>query len=245
MKKKLKFKKLKIDYTGQNVLVTGGTRGIGKDLVNNFISLGANVWYTGRSPDIIKKGYIPVDFSQKDQMEKFLQEIPKLQLDVVINNVGTNKIGPIEDYDEKDFVSIINLNLTSCFRIMKAVIPGMKIRSYGRIVNITSISSEISMPLRTAYCSSKFGLVGLTKAAAVESAASGVLINSVGPGVTETKLTVDVLGRERMEEIARSIPAHRLATVEDISRVVMFIASGLNTYMVGQNIIVDGGYTCV
>jgi len=236
---------MKIDYTGQNVLVTGGTKGIGKALVDNFRNLGANIWHTGRSDLDNKDRYFSVDFSKEDQMKKFLQEISELELDVVINNAGTNKIGPIEDYDDDDYTSIINLNLTSCFRIMKAVIPGMKARGYGRIVNITSISSEISMPLRTAYCSSKFGLLGLTKAAAVESASSGVLINSVGPGVTETKLTVDVLGREKMEEIASNVPAGRLANVQDISHIVMFVASSFNTYMVGQNIIVDGGYTCV
>jgi 3-oxoacyl-[acyl-carrier protein] reductase len=121
----------------------------------------------------------------------------------------------------------------------------MKRKGYGRIVNITSISSEISMPLRSAYCSSKFGLLGLTKVAAVELAEYGVLVNAVGPGVTETELTVNVLGRKKMDEIAQTVPAKRLATVEDISNTVLFLSSDLNTYIVGQNLIVDGGYTCV
>ena len=101
------------------------------------------------------------------------------------------------------------------------------------------------MPLRSAYCSSKFGLLGLTKVSAVELAKEGILVNSVGPGVTETELTVDVLGREKMDEIASNVPIGRLANVEDISNAVMFVASELNTYMVGQNILLDGGYTCV
>ena len=233
---------MQINYRGQNVLVTGGTKGIGKSLVEHFKDLGANVWYTGRSRQSSNNNYIAVDFLKEDELSDFLKNISALELSVVINNAGTNKTGVIEDYSEKDYASIINLNLTSCFRIMKAVIPGMKERRYGRIVNITSISSEISMPMRTAYCSSKFGL---TKAAAVECAESGVLINSVGPGVTETELTVDVLGTKKMEQIAESIPSRRLAKVDEISRVVMFMASSLNTYMVGQNVIVDGGYTCI
>ncbi len=234
-----------IDYSGKNVLVTGGTRGIGERLVKDFINLGANVWYTGRSSKVSDKNYIQVDFSNEPSFKSFLDSIDSFSFDVVVNNAGTNKIGPIETYSDNDYISIVNLNLVSCFRIMKAVIPGMKKRCYGRIINVTSISSQISMPLRTAYCSSKFGLVGLTKAAAVESASSGVLINSVGPGVTKTKLTVDVLGEKKMEEISKSIPAGRLASVGDISNVIMFMASSENTYMVGQNIIVDGGYTCI
>ena len=101
------------------------------------------------------------------------------------------------------------------------------------------------MPLRSAYCSSKFGLLGLTKASAVELAKHNILINALGPGVTATELTVNVLGREKMNEIAANIPMQRLGTVQDISNVVMFLVSKENTYMVGQNIIVDGGYTSI
>jgi 3-oxoacyl-[acyl-carrier protein] reductase len=101
------------------------------------------------------------------------------------------------------------------------------------------------MPLRSAYCSSKFGLLGLTKASAVELAKHNILINAVGPGVTQTELTKNVLGESKMNEIARNVPIGRLATVEDVSKVVLFMSSEHNSYMVGQNIIVDGGYTCV
>ena len=101
------------------------------------------------------------------------------------------------------------------------------------------------MPLRSAYCSSKFGLLGLTKASAVELAKYNILVNSVGPGVTKTELTVNVLGKDKMDEISNNVPIGRLGTVEDVSNVVLFIASKYNSYIVGQNIIVDGGYTCV
>ena len=236
---------MNLDFTGKNILVTGGTKGIGQCLVKSFRSLGGKVWYTGRQLEDRDDGYIPVDFLNSKDFKSFTQKIKIIDFDVVVNNAGTNKIGSIEDYSIEDYTNILELNLKSCFSIMKSVIPGMKKRGYGRIVNITSISSEISMPLRTAYCSSKFGLVGLTKASSVECAKSGVLINSVGPGVTATKLTVDVLGSKKMQEISEKIPIGRLATVEDISPVVMFMCSDLNTYIVGQNIIVDGGYVCV
>ena len=236
---------MKIEFKGQNILVTGGTKGIGKKLVEDFRSRGGTVWFTGRDPKIVNDNYFCVDFTDKIQMSNFLEKIRCIDFNILINNAGTNKIGNIEKYSLNDFEKIINLNLVSCFSISKAVIPNMKKNNFGRILNITSISSEISMPLRSAYCSSKFGLLGLTKASAVELAKHNILINALGPGVTATELTVNVLGREKMNEIAANIPMQRLGTVQDISNVVMFLVSKENTYMVGQNIIVDGGYTSI
>lgn len=236
---------MNIDFNGKKVLITGGSRGIGAKLKKDFIKNGAQqVWTTSRQ-DERSFQHINVNFLDPDQTEKCLQQIKDVGFDILINNAGTNKIGPIEEYDIEDYRNIIELNLTACFKTTQAVIPHMKEKGWGRIVNITSISSEISMPLRSAYCSSKFGLVGLTKVSAVELAKHGILVNSVGPGVTETELTVDVLGREKMNEIASNVPIGRLATVEDISNTVMFMSSPLNTYMVGQNVLLDGGYTCV
>jgi 3-oxoacyl-[acyl-carrier protein] reductase len=235
---------MKIDFTNKKVLVTGGSKGIGKKLVDDFTSLGAEVTYTSRT-DMNDSRNIIVDFNNEDDMTRFEDYLEHSSFDVLINNAGTNKIGSVLEYSLEDYERIIKLNLTSCFRVMKSVMKNMKNNGYGRVVNITSISSEISMPLRSAYCSSKFGLNGLSKVCAVEMARYGVLVNSVGPGVTETELTVGVLGREKMDEISKSVPIQRLASVQDISNVVLFMASDLNTYMVGQNVIVDGGYTCI
>ena len=236
---------MKIDFKNQNILITGGTKGIGKKLVEDFTSLGGNVWFSGRDESIKHEKYFCVDFQDHNNFNCFLKEISNIEFDVVINNAGTNKIGNIELYKIEDYEKILNLNLISCFKIIKSVVPKMIKKKYGRIINITSISSEISMPLRSAYCSSKFGLLGLTKASAVELAKHNILINGVGPGVTKTELTVDVLGHKKMEEIAKNVPIGRLGTVEDISNTVIFMSSKKNTYILGQNIIVDGGYTCV
>ncbi len=236
---------MNINFEGQNILITGGTKGIGKKLVDDFTNLGGKVWFTGRDPLLKKENYFCVDFNNNTQMSNFLNEIKKINFDVLVNNAGTNKIGPLEEYDINDYEKIIDLNLTSCFKIIKTIVPGMKRNNYGRIINITSISSEISMPLRSAYCSSKFGLLGLTKASAVELAKHNILINAVAPGVTETELTINVLGRAKMQKIAENVPIKRLGSVQDISSVVIFTASRFNSYIVGQNIIVDGGYSCI
>lgn len=235
---------MNVNFKGKKVLVTGGSKGIGKQLVSDFKSLGAEVYGTSRNCGGCQS-CIEVDFDSQESTEEFIDTVKKIGFDVLINNAGTNKIGAIDTYSLEDYERILNLNLTSCFRTTQAVIPHMKDKGWGRIVNITSISSEISMPLRSAYCSSKFGLLGLTKVSAVELAQYGVLVNAVGPGVTETELTVDVLGKEKMNEIAEANPAKRLGTVKDVSNAVIFLASEYNTYIVGQNLIVDGGYTCV
>ena len=236
---------MQISFENQNILITGGTKGIGKKLVQEFTKLGGKVWFTGRDKNIKSDRYFYVDFNKKNQMDVFLEKISKINFSVLVNNAGTNKIGNIEKYPVTDYEEIINLNLTSCFKVIKSVVPNMIKNNYGKVINITSISSQISMPLRSAYCSSKFGLLGLTKASAVELAKYNILINAVGPGVTETELTVNVLGKKKMDEIANNIPIGRLANTEDISKVVMFMSSKLNSYIVGQNIIIDGGYTCV
>ena len=236
---------MNINFNNQNILVTGGTKGIGKKLIDDFSLLGGNVWYTGRDMSVNDEKYFCVDFQKENEMKIFCEQIQNIDFDIVINNAGTNKIGNLENYELEDYERILNLNLTSCFKIIKSVIPRMKRNNYGKIINITSISSEISMPLRSAYCSSKFGLLGLTKASAVELARHNILVNSVGPGVTQTELTVNVLGKPKMDEIAKNVPIGRLGTVEDISNVVLFMSSKQNSYIVGQNIIVDGGYTCV
>ena len=236
---------MQISFENQNILITGGTKGIGKKLVQEFTKLGGKVWFTGRDKNIEGDRYFYVDFNKKNQMDVFLEKISKINFSVLVNNAGTNKIGNIEKYPVIDYEEIINLNLTSCFKVIKSVVPNMIKNNYGKVINITSISSQISMPLRSAYCSSKFGLLGLTKASAVELAKHNILINAIGPGVTETELTVNVLGKKKMDEIANNIPIGRLANTEDISKVVMFMSSKLNSYIVGQNIIIDGGYTCV
>jgi len=236
---------MNINFHNQNILITGGTKGIGKKLVQDFSLLGGNVWFTGRDKSIKDKNYLSVDFQDENQMNIFLDKIQNINFDVVINNAGTNKIGSLESYDNEDYDKIINLNLSSCYKIMKTVIPQMRRKNYGKIINVTSIQSEICIPLRSAYCSSKFGLLGLTKSSAVELAKHNILVNSVAPGVIQTDLTKNILGKNKMDEIAENLPIGRLGTVNDISNTVLFMSSKFNTYIVGQNIIVDGGYTCV
>ena len=237
---------MKIDFTNQNALITGGTRGIGKQIADDLAELGAQVVITGTKEPREKVHrniqFMRANFLDDSSTEEFLKLISNESFDVCVNNAGINRIDPFREVKHEDWDDIIKVNLTAPFKVQQAVSRSMVSRRYGRIVNIASVWSEISTPKRACYSSSKFGIRGLTLAAAAELAEHNVLINAVSPGFTLTDLTRNVLGPERMQEISDMIPMRRMAEVDEISRVVLFIASNLNTYISGQNIIADGGF---
>ena len=237
---------MKIDFTNQNALVTGGTRGIGKQIAEDLVDLGAQVIITGTKEPKGKISqniqFVPANFLDDSSTDDFLNMISNETFDVCINNAGINRIDPFREVKHEDWNDIIKVNLTAPFKVQQTVSRSMVRRKYGRVVNIASVWSEISTPKRASYSSSKFGLRGLTLASAAELAQYNVLINAVSPGFTLTDLTRNVLGPERMKEIAQQIPMRRMAEVDEISRVVLFVASRLNTYISGQNIVADGGF---
>ena len=241
---------MNINFKNQNVLVTGATRGIGRQIAEDMLSCGANVIVTGTSKlslenltdDFLK---FPVNFLNKKSSQDFIDFISSKKIDVCINNAGINKIDEIENINKEDWDSIIEVNLSTPFKIIKEVSKSMKKNGYGRIVNISSIWGVISKEYRGPYSSSKFGLVGLTLATAAELAKYNILVNAVSPGFTLTDLTRNVLGQEEISKITQLIPAGRMGDPADISKVVMFIASRQNSYISGQNIIVDGGFSNV
>lgn len=230
-----------------NVLVTGGTRGIGAAIAARFMEQGYDVVVTGTKPD--GQGpegcaYLAADFSSETQREDVAGRIAEMNFDVLVNNAGINKIGPLDEYDSEDFARILDVNLKAPFALCKAVVPGMKERGFGRIVNITSVFGVVSKAMRSAYSSSKFGLLGMTRALALEVASKNILVNCVAPGFVDTELTRRVLGDDGIREMAERIPAGRLAVPGDIAPMVAFLGGPDNTYITGQNIVIDGGFVC-
>jgi len=248
-----------IDFSGKVVLITGATRGIGAALARDFHAAGADLILTGTDSQQINElnrnnadagvtniRYVQSDFADAASLQCFLDEIAHCKrIDVCINNAGTNRIDFIDSTKVEDYELLTQVNLRAPFLISRQVSRLMKQANYGRIVNIASIWSVITKPKRSIYSTTKFGLVGMTKAVAADLGAYNVLVNAVSPGFTMTELTESVLSDKEIQELSAQIPVNRFARPEEISKVVLFLCSDLNTYITGQNIVADGGFTIV
>lgn len=232
----------------KKVLITGASRGIGLEIARNFLEAGFNVVGTRTA---IKKQYpldidwIYGDFSKYKDIEDCSQKFKKFQPDILINNAGINNINKFVKIDSDDFLKTHLVNVFAPFKFCQSVIPKMKLNKWGRIINISSIWGKIGKQYRASYMASKFALDGITLAIAAEHTKDGILCNCLSPGFTNTELTRKNLNDKDISSIKRNIPIKRLAEPKEIAKFVFWLASEDNTYVSGQNIAIDGGYTRV
>ena len=229
-------------------VVTGATRGIGYAIAERLLKDGLEVIVTGTKKNgkhPAGSSYYQVDFLDEDSTNKFINFLKKQQINILVNNAGINKISEFSSIDIDDFDRILRINLRAPFQICQAVIPYMEKIKWGRIVNLTSVFGNISKEYRAAYSSSKFGLDGMTVALAAEVSEKGILANSVGPGIIDTDMTRDVLGDSGIAKLKGQIPMKRLGQASEIASLVSWLVSNENTYMTGQNLMIDGGFTRV
>ena len=236
------------------VIITGGTRGIGESLVESFLNSGFCVVATGSNKENLKKlnvqnkdknlEYYHLDFLSKISVQSFIKKINKYEkVDVLINNAGINKIDFIDDISEKDWDSINMVNLKGPFLLARVISKKMKKYKSGKIINIASVFSMQSREKRASYSASKWGLIGFTKAIALDLAPYNILVNAVSPGFVDTELTRRILSSKEIKDLLKTIPQKRLAKPNEIAKVVLFLSSKENTYITGQNIAIDGGFT--
>lgn len=244
---------MRIDFTGQTALVTGASRGIGHQIARDLAASGADLIVTSTRPDDRERleetlgpgtRHVAVDLADPDGRDRFLDQIRTLpSLDVLVNNAGLTRHGPAEDASESDWDVTNTVNLKGPYLISQAAADVMRTRQYGRIINIGSIWGQITMTGRSIYSATKYGLRGMSISYALELARHGILVNIVAPGFTLTDMVRRNYSEVQLQDLAERIPLGRLARPDDISRVVLFLASDLNTYVTGQHLLVDGGYS--
>lgn len=206
------------------VLITGGSRGIGKCIVDKFTKTNhVVVAPTRQELDLLKQIHLS-----------------DTNFDIVINNAGINPLKNITEISDEE---VMRVNYTSPLEIIQQCLPYMITQKFGRIINIGSIWVDIAKAKRAAYSASKSALYALTKSLTAEYASNNILSNMVSPGFIETDLTYQNNTKEELETLKNHIPVQRLGTPEEVADLVYYLAVN-NTFIAGQNITIDGGYSC-
>lgn len=233
----------------KNIIVTGGSRGIGRAIVEKFASNGFRVILNYKNSDKIaeeiKNKYYENVVLYKADVSKFdevkvmcdfcIKEFGKI--DVLVNNAGISQIKPFADITEEDWDNIMNVNLKGVYNCTKCVIDNMIHNKQGKIINISSIWGEVGGSCEVHYSASKAGIIGFTKALAKEMGLSNIQVNCVSPGIIDTEMN----SMHDLEELKNDVPLNKIGTPQDIAETVYFLASDAANYITGQVISVNGG----
>ena len=239
-----------INFKNKNILITGSSGGIGKELVKKFVSLGGNVLGSGTNNeklDKVKKQYPNIkvkkfDISEHSRIEEFIDDV-SLELgglDILINNAGTNVDNLSIRMKDEEWKKVIDINLTSTFLLSKYAIKKMLKNKYGRIVNVTSVVGHTGNLGQSNYSASKAGIIGMSKSLAIEYAKKNITVNCVSPGFIISDMTMNIAEKVKLYLTSR-IPMGKLGTGEDVSNCVAFLSSEQASYVTGETIHVNGG----
>ncbi len=217
----------------RTVLITGGSRGIGKAIVTRL----------RKSYRVLAPSRNELDLLDDASIRKYTKKLSTGTIDILINNAGVNYPAWIDEMTDENIAETIQVNLAAPFKIVRAVVPGMKKRKWGRIINISSAFGIVARGKQTLYAATKHGINGFTKALALELAPHNILVNSVCPGFAKTDMVVARNSKEKIAKLEADIPLGRLVNPTEIAELVAFLISDKNTYMSGECVVIDGGFT--
>jgi len=252
---------------GRNAVVTGSTSGIGHAIACALAEAGANVVVNGLgteadNADAIRKVAVHgtrVAFDAADMLRhnQIAEMIAKAErdlgsVDIVVNNAGIQHVSPVETFPIEKWDAILAINLSSSFHTIRAALPGMKARNWGRIINVCSAHSLVASPFKSAYVAAKHGLAGLTKVVALEVAETGITVNAISPGFVWTPLVerqIPDLAKSQgiteaaaKKQVLASQPSGKFVTVEEVGALAAFLAGETAGSITGANYSIDGGW---
>lgn len=247
------------------VFITGAARGIGYEIAKAFAQAGAHIVLTDINEEKVKESASTIggsaiglacDVTKEQAIQQAIDETIAHfgRIDILINNAGMQHVAALEDFSTEKFEQLVKIMLTAPFITTKLVLPHMRTQKFGRILNMASINGLIGFAGKAAYNSSKHGLIGLTKVAALETATDGITVNAICPGYVDTPLV-----RNQFEELANVrgvavesvleeiiyplVPQKRLLDVKEVADLALYLASDSAKGITGQAVVLDGGYT--
>jgi 3-oxoacyl-[acyl-carrier protein] reductase len=216
----------------KTALVTGASGGIGKSIKESLIN---------EQIEVISPSRSELDLSSSESINDFLTNLSK-SIDILVNNAGILKVGKHNELSSSDFQEILQVNVIAPFVLMSKLSDSMKENKFGRIVNISSIWSQVSREGRSIYSASKAAVDSLTRSFALELSSYNILVNSIAPGYVNTELIKKNNSQTELDYIKKNIPLGRFAETSEIANLVTFLCSEKNSYITGQVITIDGGY---
>jgi NAD(P)-dependent dehydrogenase (short-subunit alcohol dehydrogenase family) len=243
---------------GKTALITGASRGLGKAIALALAKAGAKVMLAARDIELLNKTaeaaraagsealVFQIDVTSEDQVadlaRKVEREWPRLQ--ILINNAGMNIRKAATEFTPQEWRQVIDTNLTSVFLMCRAFVPLMKGQGFGRILNLTSIMSHVALPGRTAYCASKAGLLGFTRALALELAPEKITVNGISPGPVATEINTPLLQNPELNaQFVSRIPVGRWGQAEEVGHLAVYLCSEEASFITGTDLLIDGGWT--